>query len=151
MYQEASSSAKAMLDTGGNATERALSASGSKDPRFHKMFLEACSNAKAMLATDGNATEHAASAADIKDSRLEQMYLEACSNAPSKIQSLLQELHALGRYPNRYKQPANKMETDSNSLAKKLTQARTSFTPAVEKYVEAMRSTSTSTEHAQKA
>jgi len=112
--------------------------------------------------------EHAASAADVKDSRgpatdgalsasgakdphLEKMYLEASSNAPPKMQSLLQELHAMGRYPNRYKQPANKMEKDSNSLAQKLTKACGSFTPAVQKYVDAMRSTSTATEHAQHA
>ena len=57
----------------------------------------------------------------------------------------------MGRYPNRYKQPANKMEEDSNSLAQKLTKARGSFTPAVQKYVDAMRSTSTATDHAQHA
>ena len=84
------------------------------------MFQEACAkqgNASGTAtehATGGNATEHAASAADIKDSRghateralsasgakdphLEKMCLEACSNAPPKMQSLLQELHALGR------------------------------------------------------
>ena len=82
---------------------------------------------------------------------MERMYLEASSNAPPKMQSLLQELHAMGRYPSRYKQPANKMEKDSNSLAEKLTKARGSFTPAVQKYVDAMRSTSTATEHAQQA
>ena len=89
------------------------------------------------------ATEPASSTSGAKDPRLEKMFQEACSNAPQKMQSLLQELHALGRYPNRYKQPANKMEKDADSLAQKLTKARSSFTPAVQKYVEALRSTST--------
>ena len=95
------------------------------------------------------ATEHANSTSGAKDPRLEKMFQEACSNAPPKMQSLLQELHALGRYPTRYKQPANKMEKDSDSLAQKLTKARSSFTPAAQKYVEAVRSTSNATEHAQ--
>ena len=87
------------------------------------MFLEA--RAKEGNAS-GTATERAASAADIKDRgpatdgalsasgandpHLQKMYLEASSNAPPKIQGLLQELHAMGCYPNRYKQPANKLE-----------------------------------------
>ena len=36
-------------------------------------------------------------------------------------------------------------------MAQKLTKARGSFTPAVQKYVDAVRSTSTATEHAQHA
>ena len=100
------------------------------------------------LATSGNATEHATSG---KDPQLERMFQEACSSAPPKMQSLLQELHALGRYPKRYKQPASKMEKESDGLAQKLAKARSSFTPAVQKYVEALRSTSTATEHAQQA
>ena len=63
----------------------------------------------------------------------------------------MQQVHAMGRYPQGYKQPANKMEKDSNSLAEKLTKARGSFTPAVQKYVDAVRSTSTATEHARHA
>ena len=98
-----------------------------------------------------HATDGALSASGAKAPHLDKMYLEASVNAPPKMQSLIQELHAMGRYPNRYKQPANKMEKDSNSLAEKLTKARGSFTPAVQKYVDAMRSTSTATEHARHA
>ena len=99
----------------------------------------------------GAATEHASSTSGAKDPRLEKLFQEACSNAPPSLQSLLQELHALGRYPSRYKQPANKMEKDSDCMAQKLTKARSSFTPAAQKYVEAVRSTSNVTEHAQHA
>ena len=99
----------------------------------------------------GTATEHASSTSGAKDPRLEKMFQEACSNAPPKMHSLFQELHALGRYPNRYKQPANKIEKDSNSLAKKLATACSSFTLSAQKYVEAMRSTSNATERAQHA
>ena len=106
-----------------------------------------------------NATEHATSAHGTatelatsgKNPQLERMFQEACSSLPPKMQSLLQELHALGRYPKRYKQPASKMEKESDALAQKLAKARSSFTPAVQKYVEALRSTSTATEHAQQA
>ena len=92
-----------------------------------------------------DATERALSASGAKDPRLEKMYLEACSSAPPKIQSLLQELHSLERYPKRYNKPANQMERDANSLAQKLTKAKASgsFTTAVTKYVEAMQSTTT--------
>ena len=76
-----------------------------------------------------------------KDSRLENIFQEACANASPKICGLLQEVSALGHYPKRYKQPQNKEERDSNSLAKKLTQARSSLHPAVEKYLEAMKAT----------
>ena len=86
-----------------------------------------------------------------KNPQLETMFQEACSSLPPKMLSLLQELHALGRYPKRYKQPASKMEKESDALAKKLAMARSSFTPAVQKYVEELRSTSTATEHAQQA
>ena len=99
----------------------------------------------------GTATEHASSTSGAKDPRLEKMFQEACSNAPPKMHSLFQELHALGRYPNRYKQPANKIEKDSNSLAQKLAKACSSFTLSAQKYVEAMRSTSNATERAQHA
>ena len=98
-----------------------------------------------------SATEHTSSTSGAKDLRLEKMFQEACSNAPPKMQNLLQELHALGRYPTRYKQPANKMEKDSDSLAQKLTKARSSFTPTAQKFVEAVRSTSNVTGHAQHA
>ena len=81
---------------------------------------------------NGTATELATSG---KDPQLERMFQEACSSAPPKMQSLLQELHALGRYPKRYKQPASKMEKESDSLAQKLAKARSSSTPAVQKYV----------------
>ena len=70
---------------------------------------------------------------------------------PPKIQSLLQELNTLGDYPRSYKQPQNKEERDSNSLAMKLTQARSSFTPAVQKYLGAMQAANAATEHAQEA
>ena len=63
---------------------------------------------------NGTATELATSG---KDPQLERMLQEACSSVPPKMQSLLQELHALGRYPKRYKQPASKMEKESDSLA----------------------------------
>ena len=72
-----------------NATEHAACASGTAIEH----------------ATSSNATEHATSG---EDPQLERMFQEACSSAPPKMQSLLQELHALGRYPNRYKQPASK-------------------------------------------
>ena len=87
------------------------------------------------------ATEHAGSTSDAKDPRLENMFQEACANAPPKIRCLLQEVSALGHYPKRYKQPQNKDERDSNSLAKKLTQARSSLNPAADKYLEAMKAT----------
>ena len=96
----------------------------------------------------GTATELATSG---KNPQLETMFQEACSSLPPKMLSLLQELHALGRYPKRYKQPASKMEKESDALAQKLAKARSSFTPAVQKYVEALQSTSTATEHAQQA
>ena len=79
------------------------------------------------------ATEHAGSTSGAKDPRLENMFQEACANVPLKIRCLLQEVSALGHYPKRYKQPQNKDERDSNSLAKKLTQARSSFNPAADK------------------
>ena len=116
------------------------------------MSQEACvkqGNASGTAAE--HATDGALSASGAKAPHLDKMYLEASVNAPPKMQSLLQELHAMGRYPKRYKPPANKMEKDSNSLAEKLTKARGSFTPAVQKYVDAMRSTSTATEHARHA
>ena len=94
----------------------------------------------------GTATELATSG---KDLQLDRMFQEACSSAPPKMQNLLQELHALGRYPKRYKQPARKMEKESDSLAQKLAKARSSFIPSVQMYVEALRSTCTATEHAQ--
>ena len=47
----------------------------------------------------------------------------------------------MGHYPKRYKQPQNKDERDSNSLAEKLTKARSSFNPAADKYLEAMKAT----------
>ena len=84
MFQEArakqgnASGTAAEHATGGNATEHAASAADIKDSR-------------------GHATERALSASGAKDPHLEKMYLEACSNAPPKMQSLLQELHALGR------------------------------------------------------
>ena len=86
-------------------------------------------------------TEHAGSSSGAKDSRLENTFQEACANAPPKICCLLQEVSALGHYPKRYKQPQNKEERDSNSLAKKLTQARNSLNPAAEEYLEAMKAT----------
>ena len=82
--------------------------------------------------------QHSSSTSGAKDFRLENMFQEACANAPPKIRCLLQEVSALGHYPKRYKQPQNKEERDSNSLAKKLTQARSSFNPAAQKYLEAM-------------
>ena len=97
------------------------------------------------------ATEHAGSTSGAKDPRLENIFQEACANAPPKIRCLLQEVSALGHYPKRYKQPQNKEERDSNTLAKKLTQARSSLNPAAEKYLEAMQAASTATEHAQQA
>ena len=104
------------------------------------------------------ATEHASSTSGAKDPRLENMFQEACANAPPKIHCLLREVSALGHYPKRYKQPQNKEERDSNSLAKKLTQARSSFNPAAQKYLEAMQAAldamqaaSTATEHAKQA
>ena len=96
----------------------------------------------------GTATELATSG---KDLQLERMFQETCSSAPPKMQNLLQELHALGRYPKRHKQLASKMEKESDSLAQKLARARSSFTPKVQKYVEALRSTCAATEHAQQA
>ena len=96
------------------------------------------------------ATEHAGSTSGAKDPRLETMFQEACANAPLKIRCLLQEVSALGHYPKRYKQPQNKEERDSNSLAKKLTQARSSFNPAADKYLEAMQAASIATERAKK-
>ena len=106
-----------------------------------------------------NATEHATSAHGTatelatsgKNPQLERMFQEACSSLPPKMQSLLQELHALGRYPKRYKQPASKMEKESNGLALNLAKACRSFTPAVQEYMEAVRSTSAATEHSQHA
>ena len=86
-------------------------------------------------------TEHAGSTSSAKDSRLENIFQEACANAPPNICCLLQEVNALGHYPKRYKQPQNKEEIDSNSLAKKLTQARNSLNPAAEKSLEAMKAT----------
>ena len=77
---------------------------------------------------NGTATELATSG---KDPQLERMFQEACSSAPPKMQSLLQELHALGRYPKRYKQPASKMEKESDSLAQKLAKARSSFNSCI--------------------
>ena len=87
------------------------------------------------------ATEHAGSTSGAKDPRLENIFQEACANAPPKIRCLLQEVSALGHYPKRYKQPQNKEERDSNSLAKKLAQARNSLNPAAEEYLEAMKAT----------
>ena len=92
-------------------------------------------------ASKSTAAEHASSTSGAKDPRLENMFQEAFANAPSKIRCLLQEVSALGHYPKRYKQPQNKDERDSNSLAKKLTQARSSFNPAADKYLEAMKAT----------
>ena len=104
------------------------------------------------------ATEHAGSTSGAKDPRLENMFQEACANAPPKIRCLLQEVSALGHYPKRYKQPQNKEESDSNSLAMKLTKARSSLNPAADKYLEAMKATleamqaaNIATEHTQQA
>ena len=59
-------------------------------------------------ATSGTATEHAAFGPDIKDSggpgkdvRFENMFREACSKAPPNVERLLQEVKALGHYPQR--------------------------------------------------
>jgi len=114
----------------GTATEHAAFASGTATE--HAAFASGTSTEQAAF-VGGTATEHATSG---KDPHLEKMFQEACSNAPRNMEILLQELHALGRYPNRYKQPAGEVEKDSNRLAKKLATARSSFTPAVQKYVE---------------
>ena len=95
--------------------------------------------------------EHASSSSGAEDSRLEKLFREACSHAPAQLQTLLLKLRALGHYPKRYKQPANTVEKNANNLAKKLGEARSSFTPAARKYVEALRSTSNATEQAQHA
>ena len=100
---------------------------------FKSTATEHASSSKSSVA------EHAGSTSGAKDSRLENIFQEACANASPKICGLLQEVSALGHYPKRYKQPQNKEERDSNSLAKKLTQARSSLHPAVEKYLEAMK------------
>ena len=97
------------------------------------LLLVALLQSKLLLLVALLITEHATSG---EDPHLEKMFQEACSNAPRNMEILLQELHALGRYPNRYKQPAGEVEKDSNRLAKKLATARSSFTPAVQKYVE---------------
>ena len=55
----------------------------------------------------GTATELATSG---KDPQLDRMFQEACPSAPPK-----KELHALGRYPKIYKQPASKMEKESQN------------------------------------
>jgi acetolactate synthase regulatory subunit len=116
-------------------------------------------------ATSGTATEHAALGPDIKDFRgpgkdlrFEIMFREACSKAPPNVERLLQEVKALGHYPQRYKHAATKGERDSNSLAKKLAKAKGHFTSEVQKYLEAMQANSeraaatrTATEHAQNA
>ena len=118
-----------------NATENATSAHGTATE----------------LATSGKNLQLETMFQDGKNPQLETMFQAACSSLPPKMLSLLQELHALGRYPKRYKQPANEMEKESDAFAKKLAKARSSFTPAVQKYVEALQSTSTATEHAQQA
>ena len=93
MFQEARAKHE---NASGSATERAASAADIKDSR-------------------GPATDGALSASGANDPHLEKMYLGASSNTPPKTQGLLQELHAMGCYPNRYKQPANKLEKDSKS------------------------------------
>ena len=116
-------------------------------------------------ATRGTATEHAALGPEIKDSRgpgkdvrFETMFRKACSKAPPNVERLLQEVKTLGHYPQRYKQPTTKVERESNSLAKKLANAKGHFTSEVQKYLEAMQANSreaaathTATEHAQHA
>ena len=100
----------------------------------------------------------AVSASGFKDSRLKNMFREACSNVPPQVQRLLHQVDALGHYPRRYKKPADKEEKASDSLAKKLAKAKELFSPAVQKYLEAMQAVSnaaaaasTATEHAQHA
>jgi hypothetical protein len=116
-------------------------------------------------ATSGTATEHAALGPDIKDFRgpgkdlrFEIMFREACSKAPPNVERLLQEVKALGHYPQRYKHAATKGERDSNSLAKKLAKAKGHFTSEVQNFLEAMQAkreraaaTRTAAEHAQHA
>ena len=111
-----------------------LTAFGGKELYKYRMFEEA--HAKQGSATDtatehairSTATEHAFSASGIKDSRLQNMFREACSNAPSQVQRLLQNVDTLGHYPRRYKKPADKAEKTSDSLAKKLSEAKKLFT-----------------------
>jgi hypothetical protein len=126
-----------------------LTAFGGKEPDKCRMFEE--THAKQGSATDtatdhairSTATEHAFSASDIKDARLQNMFREACSDAPSQVQRLLQKVGALGHYPTRYKKPVDKAQKTSDSLAKKLAEAKKLFTPAVQKYLDAMQAVST--------
>ena len=127
---------------------QAKQASGSGAATEHATTGDAAEHA---ASASGSATEHASFKTGAKDPCLEKLFQGACADAPPKVQSVLQQLHALGQYPKRYKQPANKMEKDSSSLAKRLTEVRSSFTPAAQKYVEAVQSNSTATEHAEKA
>ena len=119
------------------------------------MFQEASAEQGSASST---ATEHADSAVGTKERRLEGMLQEACANTTPKLQTLLREVKTLGHYPKRYKQPANKAEMASNSLAKKLTMAKSQFTPAAQKYLEAAQAVTTeatavsnATERAQQA
>ena len=124
----------------GTATEHATSKLGTKEPRLERMFQEACVE---QTSASGTATEHASSASGPKEPRLERMFQEACDNTSQKLQSLLQQVNTLGHYPKRYKEPADKAEKVSDSLAKKLTTAKSLFCPAAQKYLEAMQAAST--------
>ena len=139
----------------GTATEHATSKLGTKEPRLERMFQEACIE---QTSASGTAQEHASSTSGPKEPRLERMFQEACDNTSQKLQSLLQQVNTLGHYPKRYKEPADKAEKVSDSLAKKLTTAKSLFCPAAQKYLEAMQAASTAmqaastaTEHAQHA
>ena len=54
---------------------------------------------------------------------------------------------SLGTYPQRHKHAATKEQRAANSLANRLAKAKGDFTPAVDAYLEAMKST----KHAQHA
>ena len=93
-----------------------------------------------------NATEHAehsAKIAKIEHSSssfaldVEGLFEAACAHATPEQQSLLQQVRTLGHYPKRCKDPRDKAEALSNSLAKKLAQSQ--LPEAAQAYLSALK------------
>ena len=122
------------------ATERA--AEKSKPQALNTQF---CAELKKSKAPSAESTAHATEELHHTSLHIATLYRAAYANTSPSQQSFLQQVGVLGHYPKRYKQPANKSETASNSLAMKLSKIKGALPPAAQRYLEAMQAVSTAT------
>ena len=128
------------------ATERAAEKS-----KPQALDTQSCAELKKSEALVAESIVHATDELHHTSLHIATLYRAAYANTSPPQQSLLQQVGVLGHYPKRYKQPANKSETASNSLAMKLSKIKGALPPAAQRYLEAMQAVSTATEHAQQA